>query len=789
MVCGRGDRHSRHRHRRDSAVFSVVEAVVLRPFPFENPDRVVDPHAVRYGIPVATASNLEYATWRRLPGVFDAVAAMMPGNSYTLTRGDAPQVVTGTRVTSKLTRVIGVNLEIGRGFLSSDDEPGASHVVILSHKLWMKDYNGARSVLGQNLQLDGEVYSIIGAMPASVDVVNGPDALWLPMRLSSTDLLNFTSRQLQLIARLSPGVTRGQAAAAVNASEATLSKQYPMWGNGYTGTVRSYADDTLGNLRARLFIRLGAVGLVFLIACANVANLLLARATTRTHEMAIRAALGAGRQRLVSQLLTESAVLSAVSGVAGVLLAVALTRGSVAASPPGIPRIDAARVDAPVLLVAVGIAALCSIVIGLFPALRASSPRLQAALREGARGSGESKARGLWRNALVATEVALAMTLLTGAGLLIRTAWEISRVDPGFDSSHTLTAQVLLPPRAYPDKASGLRAYRAIQDNVRRAPGVQSAALTSTLPLVQSVRSGVGAEGQPFTEGERLIADLRMVSPGYFSTMRIRLRAGRDFSASDDANSPLVAIINETLAKRFWPGESAIGKRIEGMDPSHRHFMEVIGVLPGVRDVSLDRDPAPEFYIPIEQMPIPLWGSLQGSLVVAARTEEEPMTLERALRRAVDDVDPTLPLASVATMESFVRTSRATARFNMLLLSVLGAIALVLASVGVYGVIAYSVSQRTREIGLRIALGATPSGIAALVVRGGLVPIAIGAGVGTLLSLGATRVLREQLYGVTPGDPTTIVAIGSLLLLMSLVAALIPARRAMRVSPVTALAG
>jgi putative ABC transport system permease protein len=380
------------------------------------------------------------------------------------------------------------------------------------------------------------------------------------------------------------------------------------------------------------------------------------------------------------------------------------------------------------------------------------------------------------------------MSLLTGAALLIRTAWEISHVNPGFDSDHVLTAQVVLPPARYPDIASGLEAYRAIREGVDRTAGVQSAALTSALPLAASTRVGIGPEGRPMIDGERFIAAVRPVTPNYFATMKIRFRGGRDFNETDKAGVPNVTIINEALAKRFWPGENAIGKRMEGMDPSHQHFMEVVGVIVDPRDVALDQQPDPEFYIPVGQTPLPLWTGMQGSLTIVARTASDPATMEAAIRHAVDGVDPSLPIANVATMESLVKTSRATARFNTLLLSVLGAIALVLASVGVYGVIAYSAGQRTREIGLRMALGATPAAIASLVGRDALAPIAVGATVGAVLSVLTTRLLREQLYGVSPGDLLTILAIAGLLMVVSSLAASIPTLRAVRISPMTALA-
>jgi putative ABC transport system permease protein len=773
-----------------TAVFSVVEAVVLRPFPFRDPGRVVDPHPVRDGVPIVTSSNLEFASWRALPHTFDAVVATQPAVSFTLTRGDAPEVVTGTRTTSALTRVLGIAPEIGRGFGDADDQPGAPHVVILSHRMWVRDYNAGREVLGKQLRLDGDSYAIIGVMPASLDAVSFGAELWVPLALTSTDLLDFKSRGLSLVARLAPGVSASEATAAVDASEQMLARQNPLWGSGYTGLVTLYSSDVVGNLRGRLFLLFGAVALVFLIACVNVANLSLARATARVREMGIRTALGAGRARLVRQLVTESGVLCIAAGSAGVVLAFGLVKGIVATSPPGVPRLDEAGIDGPVLVGAFVAAAFCSLVVGVFTGMRVTDSALDTTLREGGRGASQSKARDRARQVLVITELALAMALLTGAGSLIRTAWEISHVDPGFDASHVLTAQVVLPPARYPDITSGLEAYREIGEGVNRTAGVQSSALTSTLPLAISTRAGIGPEGRPMIDGERLIAAVRAVTPHYFATMKVHLREGRDFRESDKAGMPNVTIINETLAKRFWPGENAVGKRMEGMDPSHTHFMEVIGVIADPRDVALDqRLPDPEFYIPAEQTPPPLWAGLQGSLTIVARTVSDPAIMEAAIRRAVDAVDPSLPIANVATMESLVTTSRATARFNTLLLSVLGAIALVLASVGVYGVIAYSAAQRSREIGLRMALGATPAAIASLVGRDALAPIAIGATLGAALSVLTTRLLREQLYGVSPGDPLTILAIAGILMAVSALAASIPTWRAVRISPMIALAG
>jgi putative ABC transport system permease protein len=763
------------------AVFSVVEAVVFRPFPFRAADQVVNLHPARNGIPLAVASNLEFATWRELPRAFDAVAAISGQYSLILARGDASEVVNGVRASADLTRVLGLNPELGRGFSASDDRPGAPHVVILGHTLWTRDYNGDRAILGQHIRLDGDSYEVIGVMPATLDAVTGDNDLWVPLALSSTDLQDFNSRLLQIVARLAPGISMAQATSTVDASERRLAAQYPMWGSGYSGQVRRFSDDVVDTFRTRLFVLLGAVSFVFLIACVNVANLVLARGSTRVRELSIRTALGAKRGRLVQQLLTESTVLSGVAGVFGVSLAFGLVPALIAASPPGVPRIAEARIDGPVLLIALAAGFICSLLVGVFPALRATT-------QEGSRGRNEHRGRGRARSVLVTAEVALAMALLTGAGLLIRTAWEISHVDPGFDSGHVLTAQVVLPPARYPDLPSAVVAYRAIRDGVTRTSGVQAGALTSTLPLGATLRAGIGAEGQPYVNGERLMAYLRTVTPDYFAALKIRMQTGRDFATTDNGSAPNVAVINEALAKKFWPGEQAVGKRFEGMDPSHTHFMTVIGVIADTRDVGLEQTATPEFYIPLEQMPPPVWAGLGGALTIVIRAAAEPGTMERPMRGAVAAVDPSLPIAQVATMDALVRTSRAAARFNTLLLCVLGAIALVLASMGVYGVIAYSVAQRTREIGLRMALGATPSVIAALVVRQGLAPIAVGALLGSVLSVLTTGLLREQLYGVRPGDPMTILAIAVLLLVVSLAAAGIPTRRAMSISPVTALA-
>jgi putative ABC transport system permease protein len=770
-----------------AAVFSLVEAVVLRPLPFAQPDRVVNLHPTRDGSPLPVASNFELTTWSALPRLFSGVAAIVSQGSFALAKGETPTVVTGARITAGYFEVIGTTPQLGRGIISADDQPGAPKVVVLSQRLWKREFDGEPSAVGAQVRIDGEPHTIVGVMRANLDEAGGTDELWIPLAIPIADATEFKSRYLQVVARLAPRVTIAEATLAVNESEKRMAAQMPMWGSGYGAEARSFEDDLVGDLRSRLFILLGAVSCVFLIACVNVASLLLARGSARAGEMAIRTALGANRGRLFGQSLTESAVLSIIAGAAGVVLAHELVRGVIAFSPPGIPRIEQARIDGSVLAFTFGACALCALIVGMIPAFRAAGASLQSTLREGHR-AGEGRTRERARSTLVCAEVALAMALLTGAALLIRTAWAIGHVDAGFDGRGVITAQVLLPNAQYPERSSQLATYRAIREAVEATVGVRSASLASSVPLTGSARSGVGAEGQPLTDGARLIVALRLVAPRYFETMKIALHAGRDFDAHDDASAPNVAIINEALARKLWPGQRALGKRIEGMDPSHRHFMEVIGVTSDQRDVSLDQEPEPAFYIPLEQTPDPLWTGLQGSLTIVARTAPDPATMEHAIRRAVDVVNASLPIANVVTMDETIRASRAASRFYMLLVSVLGAIALALAGVGVYGVIAYSVSQRSREIGVRLALGSTPEIIAAHVIRRGLIPVLLGAVVGAALSVAATRLLRSQLYGVGPGDPATMVSIAAVLILVSLVAIYVPARRAMRISPMVALA-
>jgi predicted permease len=766
-----------------AAVFSALYAVVLSPLPFANPDRIVQFEVIRRGSPEDIFTGAEISALRARTDAFSYVAAVRHGAGLTITGRDAPEVIGGVLASADYFRVLGASPEIGRSFVDSDDHPGAPRVIVLSHRFWKSRFAGDPSILGQTLRVEDEQYTIIGVMPADFDI-GTENKFWSPLRLSAEQLASHSGRSLSVIARVAPGVTMAQASDAARAAVRLTAERNPSASQEISASVRRYADTIVGDYRQRLLVLLGAVGLVLLIACVNVANLLLARGTVRSRELAIRAALGAGRGRLVRQLLAESLVLALAGAVVGVGIAFALVKVLVALAPSGVPRLDHAGVNGVVLAFTFGIAILSSIAIGLVPSLRNAGPALQTSLREGGRGAGGAR-RDPLRAFLVATEVALAMTLLTGSGLLIRTAIHLQRVDPGFKPANLMTARLLLPAARYREPALIAQAYDQIHSAISRVPGVQRAALVSVVPLTHNqLSTSIAPEGRALSADERIGADFRYASPDYFDTMGMPLVDGRDFARTDDASAPKVAIVSASLAKKLWPSERAVGKRIEVMSDK----ITVVGVSGDVHDAALNMPPAPTLYMPYQQTPAGMWAVTGRSLVLVARTVPRPETVLNALKKAVVNVDPSVPLTDEGSMSDILSSSTATSRFNTMLLVTLATIALVLASIGVYGVVAYFVSQRTREIGVRMALGAAPGDIWRLVLRRGLRPIVWGALAGAALSLATARLLREQLFGVAPDDPATLLMVVALLLAVAVLATLTPARRAMRVTPSTALA-
>jgi predicted permease len=775
-----------------AAVFSALDAVALRPLPYANADRIVDVYPARRGT-TTDPSPPEVLAYRRI-AAFEHVAAAVLQAGITLRLGDVPEMINGGRVNADYFAVFGAHPYIGRTFTADEDSPGRADVAVISYRLWMSHFNGDRAAVGRTVEIDGAPHTIIGVMPRDFDVTKESEDIWTPIAFSAEDATKFGEHYLKVLARLRPNVTLSQARAQAIPVERSVLEQMqhrPSDLTEYGVELHRYRDDLVGNYGSLLLVLLGAVSFVLLIACGNVANLLLARGSARAKELAIRAALGAGRGRIVRQLLTESLVLSLTGAVAGLAVAFALLRVILAVSPDSIPRLEQARLDWRVLAFTLGVGVVTAIIAGLVPALRAARPRLQQTLREGGRGSAT---RDRLRPVLVGAEVALAITLLVGSGLLIRSAWLMQHVDPGFDPRGVLTSRLVLPAAHYPTPESVVRAYTEIRDEAARIPGVRSAALASVVPLSgSSMQSSIAPEGRPLAENSPQ-ANVRFTSDGYFATMRIPIVAGRDLSSSDNANAPYVAVINEALARLLWPNtdpRDALGKRISAIgtkkDPEYR---EVVGVVGNLHDAGLNQVPAPEFYLPYQQTPDLLWPLIQRSLVVVVRgpeTKGAPEALVRPLGRAVARVDASLPLTETKSMSEFLHASLATARMNTMLLSILGGIALILAMVGIYGVVSYFVNQHVHEIGIRMALGATPSLIWGLVMRRGLTPIVAGLVVGITLSLLTTGVLRQQLFGVTAHDPLTLGGVGALLLVIAVIAMYVPARRAMRVAPIVAL--
>lgn len=780
-----------------STVFSALYAVVLRPLPFVNPERVVVLQSSEMG-ELLSPTAAEFVAMRDHVPEFSHVAAAVQSAGFTITDGELPQLVGGARASASFFEVFAVKPELGRVFTREDDMPGRNNVVVLSHRAWVSRYNSDAGILGRTIHLNGESHVVIGVMPAVFDITNDGDELWVPLALTPEALANSGSRYLSVFARLAPGVSLEKARAAATAVERTTVANFPERktpASKASIAITPFADDLIGSFRSLLLILLGAVGFVLLIACTNVANLLLARGTARAKELAIRAALGAGRGRLIRQLLTESVLLALIGAVSGIGLAFVLLQVLLRVSPADIPRLNQAHIDWHVIAFTLVTAAVCSLFFGLVPALRAAGPQLQGTLREGGRESAVS-GRGPLRQMLVACEVALAMALVTGAGLLIRSVWLLQQVNPGFEPRGVMTARILLPESRYASGASIVRAYAEMRMGAQQLPGVTTAALVSVLPLSGSqMKASLFSDKQNSATDKAFGANLRLASGDYFRTMQIPVLAGRDIANSDNVSAPPVIVVNEQLAHKLWPdvaSRNVLGRRINALALSRAepHWMTVIGVVGNIRDGSLATPVEPEFYIPVEQTPEHIWPYLQRSLVLLVRganAESPATTFTTPLAKVVKSVDATVPLAEARSMASFVQSSMETARFNTLLLSTLGGVALTLAMVGVYGVVAWFVSQRTHEIGVRMALGATPSAIWQLVAYRGLKPIIAGMFCGVALSLITSSVLQDQLYGVSKGDPITFAMVAALLLGVSALATYVPARRAMRVSPVEAL--
>ena len=760
-----------------TAIFSVVNGVLLRPLPFPDADRLVRVHEVvpQYGrFSVAPATFLD---WRQQSTVFEGLAAYS-GGSVTFSGSDGPERLPAAMVSAELFDVLSVQPALGRTFTKEEDAPGKNAVVVLSHGLWQRRFGSDPGVLGSSVALSGRPVTIIGVMPADFYFPARTTELWIPLAINPANATR-GGHFLGVVARTRADVTIEQAAVEIKTISERLAREYPANSANESAEIVPLLDQIVGPIRPALLTLLAAVGVVVLIACANVANLLLVRATVREKEIAIRTAIGAGRRRLVLQMLAESLVLAVAGGVIGLLLsylAIPLIR---TLSAGGIPRVADVAIDGKVLAFVAGVSVLTGLFFGLAPAWQASRATIGSILKEGGRGSSSSGGRWL-RNGLLVAEVALSIVLLVGAALLLRSFSRLTSVDPGFDADKILAFQVALPPAAYPEEHNRVTFFESLLQKLEELPQVTAAGMVQALPIRSDYVLAFSIQGRPAANpGEAPSANHRSISPGYFQTLGIPLLRGRTFNERDSEKMPMVAIVDQAFADRHFAGEDPIGSGIDignGTDG----FYEIVGVVGNVHQASLEAAPTPTMYIPFRQ-------EVFSSMSIVVRTDGDPAQLAGASRQAVREIDSGLPAYQMAPLTEIVSESVAQRRFSMLLLGLFALIALFLASVGLYGVVAYTVSRRTQEIGLRMAIGAQAGEVMRMVLSGGMKLALLGVVIGTAAALALSRLVTSMLYEVTAFDPLSYLATGLILLAVAALACYVPARRAMRIDPIAAL--
>jgi putative ABC transport system permease protein len=769
----------------NTAIFSVVNTVLLRPLPYKDPERLVMvwEDASKLGYPQDTPAAANFVDWRDQNQVFEGMAAISD-TSFNLTGSGEPERLEGQIVSTNLFPLLGVEPQVGRVFTADEDRPGSEHVVLLSYGLWQRRFGGDPSVVGKSLTLNGASYTVVGVMPARFQFPTPNDETWVPIAFTQEDAANRNRHYLRVVARLKPGVSLSQAQANMSTIATRLQQQYPATNTDLGAVITPLHEHLVGDIRPALLILLGAVGLVLLIACANVANLLLARAAVRQKEIAVRVALGARRGRLIRQFLTESVLLSISGGLVGLAIAYAGIIILKSFIPDNVSQARAISIDYKVLGFTLLVSVATGLIFGLAPAIQSVRFNQAETLKEGGRDAATGGSGKRLRGLLVMAEVAISLVLLIGAGLLINSFLRLRNVDPGFRAENLLTMKIVLPELKYERKAQRSAFYTDVVQRVQSLPGVRSAAVTTNLPLYfQGNSISISIEGKPEPPpGQEPIIVTRIISPGYFDTMSIPLLKGRALTDQDTDDSPNVVVISENMARRYWPGEEALGKRIAvGKVKSAEDWIQVVGVVKDVRQFELNADPKPQMYLTHRQ-----YGFFDAQDLVV-KTDVDPATLAGAVRKAVAEVDKDQPVSNIRTMETILADSIARQRFSMLLLAIFASVALVLAAVGIYGVMSYSVAQRTHEIGIRMALGAQTSAVLKLALGYGLKLVLAGIAIGFIAALVLTRVMSTLLFGVTATDPTTFALISLLLIGVAAIASYIPARRATRVNPLIAL--
>ncbi len=769
-----------------TAIFTVVNAALLRPLPYPEAERLVNVTTTmrRETVEVRSSSYPDFVDWRDQNTVFERIASLA-SPSFTLTGGAEPERVDGELASADYFPLLRAQAALGRTFLPEEDRaPDTHRVALVGHGLWQRRFGGSPALLGQTIQLNNSDYTVVGIMPEGFRGVSDQAEIWLPMMMVSSvrpasQLQQRNQRWLDVVARLKPGVTLAQAQAEMDVIMRRSEQAYPDSNRSRGARATPLHEQFFGGLQLTLWILLGAVGCVLLVACANVANLQLQRAAGRASEMAVRLALGATPRRLVRQLLTESLLLALVGGALGLLIALWSVDFLIKLSPVTFPSFVKLTLDARVLGFSLLISVLTATLSGLAPALQAAKPAVYETLKAGGRDASGGLGRNRLLGSMVVSEIALASTLLIGAGLMIRSLQRLQAVDPGFDAERLLTMRVSLPLQRYPQDQI-IAFSQKLREQLQALPGAKSVALASDLPLSGIVSGGpIELEGRQDTPaGGEFRMYRHRVTPGFFSTLGIPFVKGRDFTADDHAQAPGVVIISEAMARRYWPNEDPIGKRLRQGTP----WLSIVGVVGEVKYRGLPQNPNadPDIYLPLSQSP-------SGYLFMAARSEVDPKSLVAAARDVLRNLDPDLPVYDIATMPEMVADQTAQSRFGAWLLSLFGVLALILAAVGIYSVMAYAVEQRSREIGVRVALGARSGDVLKMVIGQGMRLTLLGVALGLGAALALTQLMKRLLYGVAAADPLTYGAIALLLTLVALLACWIPARRATKVDPMIAL--
>ena len=769
----------------NTAIFTIAYNILLRPLPYQDANRIVmvweDDSA--YGFPANTPSPGNFSAWKAQNDVFTDTAACS-GRTFNLTGHGNPEQFRGMQMTANMFPLLGVKPELGRNILPSEDKPGANYAVILSHGVWMANFGGDPQIVGKRISLNDASYKIIGVMPRGFIFPDRTVQMWTPIGFSAAELVNHGSHYLHVIARLKSGVSLDAANADLAVIARNLQKQFPDSNAKEGAFAQPLRDQLTGSSRIAALVLLGAVGFVLLIACANIANLLLARATGRQRELAMRMALGAGRRRIIRQLLTESILLSTIGGGVGLLLAAWATPLLAHLVPEGLAPLHGAGINTEVLAFLAMVSIVCGVLFGLAPALRISRIDLANSIKQGSAQSGVSSGAKRMRDVLVVAEVALALVLFSGATLMLRSFINVRDLDPGFRPAHVLAVETELPFPKYRDVARRNSFFEQVLSRVNHLPGVVAAGCTTWLPLTNwGGANGIAIEGRPsLGPGHAMIPNTRMISAEYIQAIGMRLIRGRTLNSSDGANTQKVPLINEAAAKKFWSGEDALGTRFRLDNESNVNtWITVVGIVADVRQAGLDLPPRPEIYYPYQQ-----WNFFAPSYL-AVRTAGDPMSVANAVREQVWAVDNDQPVTGVMPLETMLADYLAPRELQSSLIGAFAGFALLLAALGIYAVLAFSVAQRTQEIGVRVALGAQPRDILRGILKQGLRLAGLGAAIGVAGALTLSRLLASLLFGVSATDPLTLFAAVAVLLAVAAVACFIPARRAMKVDPMVAL--